>query len=183
MAAQSSWEEMEGWDMSEMVGVCSGLSQCWSYIWYAAVRGEKVLVLVKSLWTGIIHQIYYFLVSSLGAIGPHLAQPVSVNLAPICTTATILENDVQPMQLKDYSSGLADERCDILLWLTMNSEWQARQAHSGKDMDLFSPVMLPYSFSTKLPSCLPSCLILPISGWWALWLKGCVPHNPIPPPP
>lgn len=47
MAVQSSWEEMEGWDMSETVGVCTALSQCWSYIWYAAVRGEKV-VLVKS---------------------------------------------------------------------------------------------------------------------------------------
>lgn len=27
---------------------------------------------------------------AIGEIGPHLAQPVSINLAPICTTATIL---------------------------------------------------------------------------------------------
>lgn len=83
------------------------------------------------------------------------------------------------MQLKDHSSGWADERCDILLWLTMNSDWRARQAHSGKDMDLFLSVMLPYSLSTQLPSCLPS-----LSHFTHFWMMGpmaegsCAPITP-----
>lgn len=55
------------------------------------------------------------------------------------------------MQLKDHSSGWADERCDILLWLTMNSEWQARQARSGRDMDLFSPHVAPLQLLHQAP--------------------------------
>lgn len=45
------------------------------------MRGEKVL-LVESLWIGIIYQIYYFLVLLLDAIAPLLAHLLSLNPLP-----------------------------------------------------------------------------------------------------
>lgn len=90
MAVQSSREEMEGWDVSEMVGVCSGLSHRWGYLICCGERGEGVgagKVFVN--WHHLSDLLLSCLVA-IGAIGPHLAQQVSVNLAPICMRATIL---------------------------------------------------------------------------------------------
>lgn len=84
------------------------------------------------------------------------------------------------MQLKGHSSGWTDERCDILLWLTMNSEWRAGQAHPGMDIDLFISVMLPhspYNPSTEPSSCLSHSLFYLFLRWWSLANRR-VSHHP-----
>lgn len=184
MAVQSSWEEMEGWDLSETVGVCSRLSQCRSYIWYAAARGEKVVVVVvvvKSELASFIRFItslsYCCHCPSPGPAGlpkPRSHLSGSHNFIKLCSTNAIKRAQLRVSRWKVWHFTLTDDEFGL------TGQTGAFRQGYGFIFVRYAPLQ-PLHQAPLLSSLLVS--FYPFLDDGPYGLRVVCPSNPIPPPP
>lgn len=182
MAVQSSWEEMEGWDLSETVGVCSRLSQCRSYIWYAAARGEKVVVVVVKYelasFIRFITSLSYCChwpspgPASLPKPRSHLSS--SHNFIKLCSTNAIKRPQLRVSRWKVWHFTLTDDEFGL------TGQTGAFRQGYGFIFVRYAPLQ-PLHQAPLLSSLLVS--FYPFLDDGPYGLRVVRPNNPIPPPP